>query len=352
MRRSGARMGRAVRTAAMVATTLVVAMVAAACAPRVQERGADSVVPHLAADAAVMADGVRLPLRAWLPDAPPVAAVVALHGFNDYSNAYADLGPALAGRGIAAYAYDQRGFGAAPGHGIWAGEALMTEDFATVAGLVRARHPSIPVYGLGESMGGAVIMAALAGGRQPAIDGAVLSAPAVWGRATMSRLQVWSLDILSHVVGFVRLRPQGLNIHPSDNIEMLRKLSRDPLFISETRIDAIKGLVDLMDSALASAERLDARLLILYGAKDDIVPKVPTCRMLAALPVPAAGRRWRAAIYPSGYHMLFRDLAGDLVAGDIAAWLGDPERPLPSGHERTPEGPGGNPAPGFCDPPA
>src|SRR5690348_9841856 len=70
--------------------------------------------PHLESDAIIMSDGARLPLRVWLPSGPVKAVVLALHGFNDYSNAFATPGEALAWRGIATYAYDQRGFGKAP----------------------------------------------------------------------------------------------------------------------------------------------------------------------------------------------------------------------------------------------
>jgi acylglycerol lipase len=48
--------------------------------------------------------------------------IVALHGMNDYSNAFdaagARIGP---GEGITTYAYDQRGFGRAPQTGVVAG---------------------------------------------------------------------------------------------------------------------------------------------------------------------------------------------------------------------------------------
>ena len=40
-------------------------------------------------------DGTRLPLRSWLPDGPPKAVILALHGFNDYSNAFDDAGRGL-----------------------------------------------------------------------------------------------------------------------------------------------------------------------------------------------------------------------------------------------------------------
>ena len=42
----------------------------------------------------------------------------------------------------------------------------------------------------------------------------------------------------------------------------------------------------------------------------------------------------RVAAYTSGYHMLLRDLQAKVVLGDIAAWIGDPGGPLPSGADR------------------
>ena len=116
----------------------------------------------------------------------------------------------------------------------------------------------------------------------------------------------------------VRLMPgltvtgRGLEIKPSDNIAMLRALSRDPLVIKETRVDTIYGLVDLMDAALDSAPLLDVPLLVMYGAKDEIVPKTPIRRFVGSLP-PECRHRAKLAWYKDGYHMLLRDLEGPIV---------------------------------------
>src|SRR5437870_7543725 len=59
----------------------------------------------------IAADGARLPLRSWLPRGEVKAVILALHGFGDYSNAFTLPGEFWAERGIATYAYDQRGFG-------------------------------------------------------------------------------------------------------------------------------------------------------------------------------------------------------------------------------------------------
>src|SRR3546814_5012683 len=90
-------------------------------------------------------------------------------------------------------------------------------------------------------MGGAVVVAALAGPQPPEAAGAILVAPAVWGRSTMPFHQRAALWLSARLFPSARFSGRGLGIQASDNIEMLRALGRDPLFIKETRVDAIHG---------------------------------------------------------------------------------------------------------------
>lgn len=310
---------------------LLAVFVLAACAPRLQDPGPDptrSMTPQLTSDSFSTSDGLALPLRNWLPEGEPKAVIVALHGFNDYGNAFADIGAFFAGNGIAVLAYDQRGFGAAPEPGIWAGTDKLTADFRDFLAAARAAYPGVPVHALGESMGGGVLMAAWAEASFPA-DSVILVAPAVWGRATMPFYQTAALWLSVYTTPWMRLSGRGLKRQPSDNIEMLRALGRDPLVIKETRVDAAWGIINLMDAALAGAKAYDAPTLILYGANDDIIPARATLEMLAKLPPPRSTRK--VAIYDSGFHMLLRDLKAETSWRDILAWLDDPDSELPSG---------------------
>lgn len=309
----------------------------AACAPFVERPGPDITEPHLRDYFFHAADGSALPFRVWMPgDGAPKAVIVALHGFNDYGNFFAMPGEYLRERGVATYAYDQRGFGATAKAGLWPGSAAMKDDLRVFAKLVRARHPGAPLYLLGESMGGAVILAAAAEAPIEA-DGAILSAPAVWGRIAMPWYQRLALWLGAHTMPWAKVTGRGLDITPSDNIEMLRALGRDPLVIKETRVDAIHGLVGLMDEALESAPQFEAKALILYGRKDEVIPKAPTRLMLERLPAPARARQ-RVAFYAEGYHMLLRDLGAEIPWRDIEAWIADASPPLPSGADRVSAG--------------
>ena len=188
---------------------LVCLTLLAGCAtPLAQQRGERLSAPRLEADHVIAADGAKLPLSTWRPQGAPRAIVLALHGFNDYRQAFAEVGPFLAAKGFATYAYDQRGFGATAQRGIWPGSAALMDDARTVTALLRQAHPGRPLYLLGESMGGAVAMSILAE-TPAAFDGTVLVAPAVWGRATMNPLQRARIAALRTRAGHHRLRQRG-----------------------------------------------------------------------------------------------------------------------------------------------
>jgi alpha-beta hydrolase superfamily lysophospholipase len=297
-------------------------------------------VPRFTEASFIAADGQILPLRKWLPHGNAKgevkAVILALHGFNDHANAFDGPGDIWAEEGIATYAYDQRGFGAAPGRGFWPGRAALAADAATAAQILRRLYPGTPLYLLGESMGGAVAVVALTGesGTQiPDVDGVILTAPAVWGRPMMDLLPRLALWAGVRLMPGLTLTGRGLKIKPSDNIAMLRALGNDPLVIHATRIDTIYGLVDLMDAALASGTLLDTPLFVMYGAKDEIIPRAPIQRFVDALPAEPTRRR-KLAWYENGYHMLLRDLEGPVVIADVASWMLAPAAPLPSGADR------------------
>ena len=300
----------------------------AGCTPVVIPAGLAFVPPEVAREAFVMADGARLPYRAWLPPGPPRAIILGLHGFGDYSlNAFSISAPLLTAEGIALYAYDQRGFGAAPHPGLWAGGATLAADAVAVARLLRDRHPGIPLFMMGESMGAAVLLVAATGASPPPADGYILLAPGIRGRETMSRFSQGALEFASRVIPAVGFSGSAPGFVPTDNPEAMRRWSNDPLTLKTFRVDIVHGLIGLMDAALAAAPAFQARALILYGGQDRIMPPAPVRRLLRGLP---GGAGQRLAYYPEGHHLLLRDLDRATVTRDIAAWLGDPEAPLPA----------------------
>jgi acylglycerol lipase len=308
-----------------VAMCLLATLLNGCASPVIKQPANQTATPTLNNEHFIARDGVKIPLRRWFPEGQkPTAIIIALHGFNDYNNFFDGPASFLTRRGIATYAIDQRGFGATPAAGIWPGIAALIQDLETIIALVKNRHQKIPIYLFGESMGGAVVMVTLKKARDLnhalGIDGAILSSPAVWGREIMPWYQTTALWLSRYIMPQAKLTGRGLNIMASDNIHMLLALSRDPLVIKKTRVDAIYGLTNLMDAALDSAHKIDLPLLILYGEKDEIIPRPATELMLSRFP--DAGETLRQVIlYANGYHMLTRDLQGETVWLDIEKWI-------------------------------
>ncbi|MHA1563915.1 MAG: alpha/beta fold hydrolase, partial [Alphaproteobacteria bacterium] len=192
----------------MRAAVIFVLLAVSACAPRLIDpgpRNENLMAATLNHTALIAADGFELPIKRWLPAAgEPEAVIVALHGFNDYSNAFADIGAWLESQDIGLYAYDQRGFGATSQAGLWAGAAPMIADLRAMLRAVKQRHPGSRIYALGDSMGGAVIISAW-GERPLAVDGIILVGPAVRGRAVMPPYQQMALWLSAHTMPWLQV---------------------------------------------------------------------------------------------------------------------------------------------------
>lgn len=286
--------------------------------------------PVIAPDAFVARDGARLPMTVWLPQGEPQVVIVALHGMNDTRAAFRLAGPWWAEQGIATYAYDQRGFGAAPGRGEWAGP-LMRSDLNDVVTLVRNRHPGVAIAVAGESMGGAVAITAFASADPPQAERLILLAPAVWGWSSQGVVNRAGLWVAARTLGGRAVEPPDWAVHgilASDNwIELIRN-GRDPGSILGARFDTLSGLVDLMEEASRALGRTGRPTLLLYGAHDEVIGRDP---MRRALEQAGTGPDLRTGWYDSGWHILNRDLQAEVVFRDVEAWLRDPQGPLPSG---------------------
>ncbi|WP_158765604.1 alpha/beta fold hydrolase [Terricaulis silvestris] len=310
-------------------------MLLAACVPTVQR--AQSQVDgftgprfNVAAERFVSFDGAELGLTAWLPPEgqEPTDVIVGLHGMNDYANTFYLAGPWFAERGVAVYAYDARGFGRSPNRGVWGGERLMTEDLRTAVRVARRTHPNARISVVGDSMGAATAIATFGAPNAPQIDRLVLVAPAVWGWSTMPNEYALALWVGAHTFPWRAVQPPQRvyrRITASDNQEALLQAGRAPHMIWTTRIDAVYGLVGLMEEATDRSANLEGDVLFLYGGHDQIIPRNSAIATARRLPGTV-----RTAFYEHGWHWLLRDLQREVVYEDILAYIRDPNIQLPS----------------------
>ncbi|MCP1243225.1 alpha/beta fold hydrolase [Acetobacter lambici] len=270
-------------------------------------------------------DGAAMPVRIWQAQGQERAVVLALHGFNDSRDAWEYSAPTLAGQGITLIAPDIRGFGGAPMRGGWAGATQLVADAREEIAQIRRDHPGVPLYLMGESMGGSVLMLLMAGPDAPSVAGTILLAPAVWDLGGGADIP---LDILATFFPQYLVTGRELPVHvvASDNPAALIRLYYNPLTLRQTRLEALRGLVMLMRRAARVGADLHGPVLCLYGDQDQLVPPQAMVRVWQEVPPNV-----RLDLITGGHHLLLRDRRGALALNDIASWITQPERFLPSG---------------------
>ena len=299
---------------------ICVSALAACATPQQLPPGAGPTQAHFADDGHwIASDGFRLAFSSWVA-AKPVAVIVALHGMNDYGEAFAMPAKFWSEKGVTSYAFDQRGFGRTEGDGHWPGTQTMVNDAREFIALARARHPGVPLYLMGESMGGAVAILTGAEGAGAGVggDGIILVSPALLGWSQLGVAERTLLWTMTHISPGSQLTGQGLNRQPSDNIPMLEALGRDPYVIKRTRVDAVYGLVSLMEEAWQHAAEVKPPTLVVYAGDDQVVPTQPIEALVHRL------RNVRALCYSDGFHMLLRDIKGARAWQEILDYVSKP----------------------------
>ncbi|HEX2528061.1 MAG TPA: alpha/beta fold hydrolase [Geminicoccus sp.] len=259
-----------------------------------------------------------LPEITFDPPGKPKVTIIALHGFNDRKAAFDEVGAWLAARGYRLVAYDQAGYGARQDRGIWPSTDQLVRDLLFRVRVERAGAPDVPVWILGESMGGAVALVAAA--RLPDeldVEGLILSAPGVWGGDAVKPYVRRPLRALAAVAPDMVFTGGDLGILASDNIPMLIELGKDPLYLRTARADSLIGIFDLMDEAVRDGPSVRLPVTILNGDVDQVILPEIQKEFVASMPSDTC----REIRYPGGWHMLLRDLGRETVFKDVLAVL-------------------------------
>lgn len=253
----------------------------------------------------------------WAPETDPSAVVLTVHGFNDRKAAFAEFGQHAATRGVLVVGYDLAGFGVRADRRQWAGTPQLVGELHDRVRALEREHPGVPVFVVAESMGASLAIVAFAEPDAPPISGLVLVSPAVWGGDAFRPLYRFILRSAATIAPGYRVTGRGLGRQSSDNIEAIRAMGKDPVFIKDTRLATIQGVVGLMDEARRKGPEVAPATLVLIGARDQIVPLTAIESFLAE----DAPRRCTTIAYLAGWHLLLRDLQRERVFEDMLAWM-------------------------------
>ena len=261
-------------------------------------------------------NGLDLYYQSWFPSRQAAAVVGIVHGLGSHSGWFMNMVRPLVAQGYGVYAFDLRGHGQSPGQRGYINHwAEFRGDLHQFWQLMVAKHPELPCFALGHSLG-AVIALEYAIYYPEALAGIVTLAPAI-GAVGVPPLKLAIGRILSRAWPRFTLGA-GLSYDAgSKDPNITSAYAKDPLRHSRGTARLATEFLKTRNWIQAHLPELTTPILILHGGSDSVTS--PEGSRNAFQQLPDIDKAYRE--YPDAYHDLHNDTCAETVCQDILHWL-------------------------------
>jgi alpha-beta hydrolase superfamily lysophospholipase len=268
-----------------------------------------------------MADLLTIPgtdvlYRSW-ESAQPRAALLLVHGLGAHAGRWRYLAAYFQPRRLSAYALDLKGFGATTGpRGHIDSFRLYEQDISHLLRLIQSRHPGLPVFLYGESMGG-VIAFNFATRLADGLAGLILSSPVF-----KSTLAFPLLDYLKVFLS-LPLNPRQAIALPftsamcTSDAAVRQAMDADPLELHTASANLLFNILLEQGRVFRTLRRLRLPTLVLTAGQDQFGDNRTAQRVFARL----LAEDKTFLQYPDMLHVLHAECGRERVFQDIEAWV-------------------------------
>ena len=263
------------------------------------------------------AAGGQIYWQGWVPAGDVAGVVVFAHGLAEHGGRYAHVATRLAAEGYASYVADHRGHGKSDGvKGNLDRMSTVVTDLETMIRSAGQRHPGVPLFLYGHSMGGLVALVYATGGNPAELRGLVLTSSAL-DFADTPRIQRLAARVLSAVApnaGTITLDATTLSHDP----DVVRDYDTDPLnYRGKIRVRTAAEMVSSAGAVTGKLGTLTLPLLVMHGTADGLT-KPSGSKLIAER---AGSSDVTLKLYDGWYHELHNEPEKETAFGDIVRWL-------------------------------
>ena len=262
------------------------------------------------------AGGARLYRQVWRPAGATRAALVNLHGLGDHSGLYPTVVDHFTARGVVVHAPDLRGNGRSPGQRAYIARwDVFREDLHRFVEVVREEEFGLPVFLLGNSLGGLIVLE-YALEHSAGIRGVIAASPPLGAIGVPAPLLAMG-RVMSRILPRFALRT-GLDLAGlARDPEVIRTVLTDPLFHRWGTARLSTELAAAIERVQAGAPRFPMPVLVLHGSADRMVLPEGSRQFIDRVGHPDR----QLLEYPGGLHVLFADLDREQVLTDVERWI-------------------------------
>lgn len=255
-----------------------------------------------------------------------IKGVLALvHGLGEHSGRYCNVVHALTAAGYAVFAFDNQGHGKSEGQ---RGHINRWQDYRdntqTFLQLVRRQEPTVPLFVMGHSLGGLIVLDCVLRNSQTAafkalaISGLAISAPPIEPcGGTANQIRIVLARLLSGIFPRLSLKMGLDECGLSRDQEVADKIAEDPLIHPYVTLRWGSETLKTIDWVKAHIEKLRLPILLTHGEADPIIAPTGSQEIFQRIQTPNK----TLTIYPGSYHEPHNDLDSKVVVADLVNWL-------------------------------
>ena len=254
-------------------------------------------------------DGTGLRLGRW---GDGDRDVLLVHGLAEHAERYEHVGQALAARGWRVTVVELRGHGLSEGK---RGHVNSWQDYLDdVTAALGTLGDTVAL--VGHSMGGLVVLSALASAAPPAVLGAAVSNPLLGVRVKAPVIKVKAARMLAALLPGLSLSNELDTKMISRDPEVVAAYEKDPLVFSTITPRWFREMNDAIVSVREAAPRVSASIYLMVSEGDGICDPAAAREIVGSWAGPT-----QVSEYGELYHELFNEPEKEQVIKDLGDWL-------------------------------
>jgi alpha-beta hydrolase superfamily lysophospholipase len=275
-------------------------------------------------------DGKEMPFKHW-PGEPgkPRGIVICVHGLSGAASDFWPVGESFPAKGYAVYGMQLRGQGNDPDHksrgDIWSSQQWR-QDLLEFTGLVSQRHPGVPLFWYGESLGALITIdtAGSLGERQHMVSGIILSSPVVALRPNL-RMTFFKNLVVRSLLRFwpgkrISLEALGNSeVRVTSSTTHREQMQHTPHYVREFTLRLFGQIERLMAGTDGDARRIHLPVLLFYTPNDALTSHEAVEQFFSKLASPDKER----VFFPNSYHLILHDQDRAEALHRLGEWLND-----------------------------
>lgn len=261
-------------------------------------------------------DGLKLYYEHWVPENPQ-GLLVLVHGLTDHAGRYGPLVRYFYQKNIAVALFDQRGHGHSEGvRGHCEHFYDYLQDLSTFIQMSRDVVPNVPIYLLGHSFGGQIVVNFIVRFTK-GIRGVILSSPSLSLNLEIPKWKMYLAEVGEKWIPKLKI---GHEIDPkwlSHDEEVVKRYTEDPLIFNKITLRLGREIMRNLEILQPMASRIYIPSLFMHGADDKICSPEATRKFFMRVPI----AQKQLKIYPDMAHEIFNEVDNERVFNDMSTWM-------------------------------